>query len=436
MTLLASTALVAVLAAALFGGVIARGDRTPAQATAPSGSAAARAKLAELGIEIGGETSLESLESEAAESQSGAVFTKLGLAHLDAVATTGDASGYARAEAALNRAVELDATSYDALVALAALAAARHDFPTAFDLATRAERLQPMTTDALGVLGDAQLELGDFEAAFATFDRMVATKPSLASYSRVAYGREIKGDRAGAIEAMTLAVDVGAGSEEQAFPLLQRGNLYFALDQVALAERDYRAALAVVPEYAGALGGLARIAFSKGQVDKSVELYQRAIESSPLPEHPMELAKVLRGAGRMDEARAADALVDEFADIERANGALLDFEVAVHDLDEGSDPAVALRTIEDTWKIRKSIDTQDALAWALVKVGRCDEARRHSIGSLRFGTKSGTKMFHRAEIERCLGRTAEARTWYRKALAAEPHFSSQYVARARAGAAA
>lgn len=436
MTLLASTALVAVLAAALFGGVLGRSDRTASpQAELSAGSAAARAKLAELGIDTGEPTSIEALAAEAAANPSGPVLTRLGLAHLDAVAATGDASGYARADAALNRAVELDPTSYDAMVALATLAAARHDFPTALDQATKAARLQPMTTDALGILGDAQLELGNYAAAFATFDRMVATKPTLASYSRVAYGREIRGDRAGAIEAMTLAADVAAGSPDRAFPLLQRGNLYFALDRVELAERDYRAALSAVPGHAGALGGLARIAYSRGQVEQSIQLYERAIESSPLPEHPMELAKVLRGAGRLDEARVADRLIDEFADIERANGALLDFEVAVHDLDEGSSPAVALRTIEATWKVRRSIDTQDALAWALVKVGRCREARSHSIGSLRFGTQSGTKMFHRAEIERCLGRTAEARTWYRRALAAEPYFSAQYVARARAGAA-
>lgn len=430
--LLAGTAL-AVLAAALFGGVLARGDG-PTPGAEPAGSAAARAKLGELGISTGAPSSLTALEAEAKRDPSGAVFTQLGLAHLDSVTTTGDASGYARADAALNRAVELEPRSYDALVALATLAAARHDFPTALDFATRAEVLQPMTTDALGILGDSQLELGDYDAAFATFDRMAATKPTLASYSRVAYGRELTGDRRGAVAAMTLAADVGAGSEAAAFPLLQRGNLYLALDDMDAAERDYRAALRVVPEQAGALGGLARIAFAEGRVDESIALYERAIEASPLPEHPMELSKVLRGAGRAEEARAADRLVDEFADIERANGALLDFEVAVHDLDEGSDPEVALRTIRETWKVRKSIDTQDALAWALVKTGRCAEARRHSIGALRLGTQSGTKMFHRAEAERCLGNTSAARTWYRRALAAEPHFSAQWVARARAGA--
>ena len=435
MTLLASTAMFAVLAAALLGSVAAREGSDASSDPVPAGTAAARAKLGELGISTGPPASVDSLEVEAARNPSSEVFTRLGFAYLDAVTATGDATGYSGAQAALDRAVELDPRSYEALVGLATLAASRHDFPTALDLATRAERVQPATTDALGIKGDAQLELGDYDAAFATFDRMVSLKPTLASYARVAYAREIMGDRQGAIEAMTLAIDSAAGSPDVAFALLQRGNLYLALDRVDRAERDFRAALEAVPEHAGALGGLARIAASQGRVDESVRLYERAIESAPLPEHPMELSKVLRGAGRMREARAADRLVDEFADIERRNGALLDFEVAVHRLDAAGDPQAALRTIESTWKVRRSIDTEDALAWALMKVGRCDEARRHSIHALRFGTKSGTKLFHRAEIERCLGRGDAARAWYRRALDADPHFSAQYVAQARAGAA-
>ena len=43
---------------------------------------------------------------------------------------------------------------------------------------------------------------------------MVAVKPALASYARIAYARELTGDRPGAISAMTLALDAAGGAPE------------------------------------------------------------------------------------------------------------------------------------------------------------------------------------------------------------------------------
>ena len=43
--------------------------------------------------------------------------------------------------------------------------------------------------------------------------------------------------------------------------------------------------------------------------------------------------------------------------------------------------------------------------------------------ALRLGTLDAAKFFHRGMIERCLGRPAAARVWFRRALALNPHFS-------------
>ena len=40
---------------------------------------------------------------------------------------------------------------------------------------------------------------------------MNALKPNLASYARIAYARELTGDRQGAMAAMRLAVDAASG---------------------------------------------------------------------------------------------------------------------------------------------------------------------------------------------------------------------------------
>jgi Flp pilus assembly protein TadD len=60
---------------------------------------------------------------------------------------------------------------------------------------------------------------------------------------------------------------------------------------------------------------------------------------------------------------------------------------------------------------------------ALARNGRCGEALRYSERALRLGTRDALKYFHRGMIERCLGHRPEARTWFRRALALNPHFS-------------
>lgn len=420
----------AMLAAAALGGVFAADDPETAQRAAVS--AEAREALDALGIRSGG-ASIRQLKDEARTSPSAVTYANLGTAYLEAVRQTGNADGYVRAEDAFERALDLDARSYPALAGLATLAAARHEFPTALKLATRARAVRPGGTDALGILGDAQLELGRYEAAFDTFDEMAARKPSVASYTRVSYAREITGDRIGAIEAMSLAIDVSsAGTEPRAFALAHRGGLLRAEGNVASAEQDLRAALAAVPDYPPALIGLARIAFARGDHDAAIASAEQAARSSALPEHAMVLTQVLQGSGRADEARRADRLVMEAVATERAAGAELDFELAAWKVDRGQDLDAALATIRDTWRIRRSVDVADAMAWALVRTGRCEQARPFSDRALALGGVDGVKQFHRAELERCLGNRAEARRWYRAAIEADPTFSFAFAARARA----
>ena len=106
------------------------------------------------------------------------------------------------------RALELDGDDPLAISGLGSLALSRHRFA----LRARARRarrcaLSPSTARNYGVIGDAQIELGRYREAFRDFDTMNRLKPSLSSYARVSYGRELIGNTAGAIAAMKLAID-------------------------------------------------------------------------------------------------------------------------------------------------------------------------------------------------------------------------------------
>jgi tetratricopeptide (TPR) repeat protein len=362
-------------------------------------------------------------------------LTLLGIAYLQRVRETGDPTFYPRAEEAFRRSLELVAGNDLALSGLADLAASRHEFSDAERLARRALALNPFSAPALGILGDAAVQTGRYPAAFAAFDRIAALKPSAAAYARVSYGRELLGRTAGAVDAMKLAVSAAAAiPEPAAWSQVELGNLHYNSGRLRLAEHAYRGALARFPGYHRAEAGLARVEAARGRIDEAAALYRRALETVPLPEYAASLGETLAAAGREAEAAEAYELVDVIQRLFEANGARTELETALVDLDRGRNVDDALSRAREAYAERPSIDAEDVLAWGLYRNGRCGEALAHSERALRLGTRDALKLFHRAMIERCLGRMAEARVTFRAALDVNPYFSPRWAPVAKAGA--
>ena len=133
------------------------------------------------------------------------VYAALGTALLEQLRDTGDTTLAADAKAAFTEALDRDPRSLEATVGLGALALSRHDFRTALVHGRAAQRINPMSFAPFAVLVDAEIELGRYGDAQRTLQRMVDFKPSLASYARVSYYRELHGDFVGAVEALRLA---------------------------------------------------------------------------------------------------------------------------------------------------------------------------------------------------------------------------------------
>src|SRR5262249_36876763 len=153
--------------------------------------------------------------------------------------------------------------------------------------------------------------------AFATFDRMASLKPSVSSYARVSYARELLGDVRGAARAMRLAIDAAVGgAEAPPWAQNQLGKLLWAQGRLGRARHEYRAALRVRPEYAPALNALAVVESARGHRARAVSLAQRAADILPLPQNVATLGDLLRGSA----ARRQYALVGAIARLERAHG--------------------------------------------------------------------------------------------------------------------
>ncbi|HEY6584159.1 MAG TPA: tetratricopeptide repeat protein [Gaiellaceae bacterium] len=369
---------------------------------------------------------------DAAAAPTSRQLVRIGFRELDAARRTGEPTHYGRAEQALREALAGDGQDTEALVGLASLANSRHRFREGLRLAGQARRLAPDTAVVDAVLGDSLVELGRYDEAFPVFDRLAARKPGLTAYSRVSYARELLGEQAEAVEAMRLAVDAaGDSGEPAAWSRTQLGKLYFSQGRLREAAEQYRAALELQPGYVQALDALAHVEAARGRLRAATSLERQAVEQTPLPQYAGFLGDLYRLRGLPRQAAEQYRLVAAVDRLFAANGVATDLELSLFNVDHGfrlrESAARARRALAE----RPSIEAEGVLAWALARNGRCGEALRHSRRALRLGTLDAPKFFQRGMIERCLGRRAAARHWFRRALRTNPYFSPTWAPVAR-----
>ena len=112
-------------------------------------------------------------------------------AYLQKVREVGDPTYYPKVEALLTRALTQNPSDAEATTLMGTLALARHQFGSALQWGTKARALDPHNARALGVSGDADIELGRYPDAVASFQHMVDLRPDLSAYARVSYAREL-----------------------------------------------------------------------------------------------------------------------------------------------------------------------------------------------------------------------------------------------------
>jgi tetratricopeptide (TPR) repeat protein len=358
-------------------------------------------------------------------------LASLGLAYVAEARVTADPTYYSKAEGALERSLRArTGGNVGALVGLGALALARHDFAGALDWGERARALDHYDADAYGVIGDAQVELGRYDDAFSTFQKMVNTRPDLSSYARVSYARELVGDVAGAIDAMKMALDSAGTPSDAAWASFQLGELYWNGGRVSAAAQAYRRARELAPEYVPPLAGLGKVAWARRELDRAIERFTEVVARYPSPEYVIALGDLHRLAGDADAAEQQDALVRAEEKLFRANGVNVDLEQALFETDHG-DPRAGLAAVRAEWARRHSVQVADAYAWALSANGMNAKAEVYERKALALGMRNALFLFHAGMIQRRLGHDGAARVLLRRALATNPNFSIRYAATAR-----
>ena len=361
-----------------------------------------------------------------------APYASLGDAYLQKARETADPAQYVRAESALRAALQREPRDAGALTAMGSLANARHDFRAALRYGERARAAAPGVVKPYGVIVDAQVELGRYDAAERTLQRMVDLKPNLDSYARVSYFRELHGDLLGAIEAMRLAASAGGDAREN-FAYVQTliGNLELARGRTADAERSYRLAVARFDSYVPAQAGLARAAVARGDLGVAIRRYRSVVTRLPLPEYVVGLAETELGAGRRSAAREDLALVEVQQRLLRRGGVNVDAEMAIVEADHG-DPARAVDLARRAWTAAPSVRSADALGWSLTRAKQPQEGLEFARRALRLGSRDALFLYHAGIAARDAGERSDARRYLTRALAGNVRFSALHARHARA----
>lgn len=352
-------------------------------------------------------------------------YNKLADLYLRRARQTGDVTDYARAQTALDVSLRILPTgNADAQLQLAFVRVSLHDFRGGLDLANEALKSLPGDPYGLGIVGDAQLALGQYDEAEATYLAMAKAAPGLGSFSRLASLYELRGDlkQAELTWRNAVGVDGGTRPENSAWARVELGNFYLTHGRPDDAASAYDRALEAYPAYVHALAGQAAVAAARAQYDRAIGLYRGVTARYPLPDYVIALGDAYAAAGRPADAARQYALVDAIDQLYRSSGVNTDLQTAVFLADHDRNLEESLRTARAAAEDRPSIQSADALAWALYKSGHFEEARAHAEEALRLGTQQPLYLYHAGMIAAAAGDALAARDYLGRALAINPRF--------------
>ncbi|OLY91440.1 Tetratricopeptide repeat-containing protein [Cnuella takakiae] len=325
----------------------------------------------------------------------------------------------------LEQVLEKNPANFEALTMKALIQLSKHHFAAALETSTKAQKLNPHNAFLYGLMTDSYVELGQYDKAVASADQMVAIRPDMRSYARVAYLREIHGDMEGAITAMALAVDAsGYGDEPSSWTRIQLGELLQKNGDYKQAGVQYQVTLKYRPDYAYAVAGLGRIAQAEGNLQQALAYFLKA-DSLPA-DHGFgeEIAQTYLAMGQREKAlHVLKEMETELKAEEQQNAGVAnapyhtDMELAaVYLLMEQYEQAL-LHVKKEYDRRPGNIKVNELMAWLHYKNGSVAKALPIVQQALRTGSTDPVLMARSGLILTAAGKTAEGRTLLQKSLA-------------------
>ena len=306
---------------------------------------------------------------------------------------------------------------------------AAHDFANARDHAIRLAKLETGKSYPQTMLGDALVELGEYERAEVAYKKAVALDGGLTYNGEIRLARlaQLKGDDSAAQKhyatALTIALNQPAPPRETvAWLRWQLGETAFSIGDYETAEKHFRDALVTFPDYYRAVASTGKTRHANNDLPGAIEHYEKAVRLLPDPQFIAALGDLYKLAGRDEDAQKQYELVEQIGRLNALNGALYNRQLALFYADHDIKIDEAYRLAAKEYEIRKDIYGADALAWTALKAGKLPEAQAAIKDALRLGTKDAKIFYHAAMIARASGDETAARDYLQSALKLNPQF--------------
>jgi tetratricopeptide (TPR) repeat protein len=221
-------------------------------------------------------------------------------------------------------------------------------------------------------------------------DKMQTLKPSLESYSRASYLREIYGDYNGAIEAMKLAVGAGLpGSEPQCWSRNVLADLYMNTGKLQEAKSTYEENLYQRPSYAPSMAGLAKVETKMKNYTHALSLIDSANAIMPQTSFDEQKADIYLAMGDTKKAMDTYSKVQQSLVTDANSGhhsVSLELAKAFEKTNQW-DSAKKYATLE--YNVRpKNIDVNNELAWIAYSQNDIAKAKEYITTALSTGSKN------------------------------------------------
>ena len=316
-----------------------------------------------------------------------------------------------------------------------------HDFAAARDHATKLVELEVNKGYPYQMLGDALLELGQYDEAETAFQKMeefggVQVLTRVATEQRLARLALLHGDNSGATRHFSAALKLAQTMpvpppETVAWCQWQLGETAFATGDYKNAEKYYQSALETFPDYFRALASLGRVRAARGDLQGAIEQYEKVVKILPDPNYVAALGDLYKLVGREADAKKQYELVEQIGHLSAFNGTLYNRQLALFYADHDLKADEAYNLAAKEYEVRRDIYGADTLAWTALKAGKLAEAQTAIKDALRLGTKDARLFYHAAMIARAAEDKNAARDYLRRALTLNPQFDPLQVAMAK-----
>ena len=366
-------------------------------------------------------------------------LSSLATAYVQMAKVTGEGNWYLLAEQSAQQSLtSLPYSNPEALMLLARVAEAKHDFTGALKLAVQV----PDHKDSIGIQVTSNLATGKLNLASQAVDKLVDRLSSVSSLTLRALVKTAEGKDA---EALQNFQDAIANEEPGELTGSARtrtllGRFYYERGNLEQAEALYHEALRIQPGLPLALMNLAQLEIRQGDYGAADRHYAEIMATSrgaPRAFDPL----VLRGQARIQSlqgntaqaqalwTQAESLLRQTLTNGQNATGSAFGHrrDLARLLLERGNpkDIPEAVSLMEAEIKIRRDAETLGTYAGALLANGQTKQAQQVIQDAIATGIRDASLYDRAAAIATALGNKTEAQANSQKTLQIDPHFGDR-----------